>query len=180
MLVTAREIAKTLGLSESAVSFALNNTGGISRQTRQKILETALEMGYDFSRKVSPNAAPGGKICFVVYKRSGAVVTNTPFFAELLRGVKVGSKREHYNCEIHSFYEDENIQEQIYELYNLQFSGIILLATEMTEESLKNFASIKIPLVILDAYFEKLPYNYVVINNVQGAFTATNVSYKQL
>lgn len=178
MSVTAREIAEKLGLSEAAVSIALNNKTGISRQTHRRVIDAALEMGYDFTRR-SPRTGRNGTICFVVYKKSGAVVSDTPFFAELSRGIKVECKRAQYNCIIRSFYEDENIMDQIYTLHNLRFYGIILLATEMNEASLKNFAGINIPIVILDAYFEKLKYNYVVINNVQGAFMATDHLFKR-
>ena len=37
MSITAKELAKQLGLSPSAVSIALNNKPGISTETRQKI-----------------------------------------------------------------------------------------------------------------------------------------------
>ncbi len=53
------------------------------------------------------------------------------------------------------------------------FAGIILLATEIDENSLKKFTQIETPLVVLDAYFEKLDLNFILINNIQGAFMAT-------
>ena len=42
----------------------------------------------------------------------------------------------------------------------------------MEEATLSHFDRLVIPLVFLDAYFEKPQYNYILINNVQGAFTA--------
>ena len=41
MSITAKELAKQLGLSPSAVSIALNNKPGISTETRKKILDAA-------------------------------------------------------------------------------------------------------------------------------------------
>ena len=38
--------------------------------------------------------------------------------------------------------------------------------------ALSRFDRQEIPLVFLDAYFEKPQYNFILINNVQGAFTA--------
>ena len=43
--VTIQDIADALGLSRNTVSKALNNTGVLAEETRQKILEKAAEMG---------------------------------------------------------------------------------------------------------------------------------------
>ena len=44
--ITIQDIADALGLSRNTVSKALNNTGVLAEDTRQKILEKAAEMGY--------------------------------------------------------------------------------------------------------------------------------------
>lgn len=44
--VTLQEIADALGLSRNTVSRALNNTGNVSAETRNKICQTAMSMGY--------------------------------------------------------------------------------------------------------------------------------------
>lgn len=44
--VTLQDIANELGLSRNTVSKAINNTGSIAEETKQKIFQTATEMGY--------------------------------------------------------------------------------------------------------------------------------------
>ena len=44
--VTIQDIADSLGLSRNTVSKALNNTGILAEETRQKILTRAADMGY--------------------------------------------------------------------------------------------------------------------------------------
>ena len=171
--ITAKELAAQLKLSESAVSLALNNKPGVSTATRKRVFEAAKAQGYDFSRKALARAGKRGTIGLVVYKKSGAVVDDTPFFSALIDGISTGCRRERYDCMIRYLYEDDDISDQIYTLNLAQFSGVILLATEMDESSLKPFSGIGTPMVILDAYFEKLPFNYILINNIQGAFVAT-------
>ena len=173
MSITAKELAAQLGLSESAVSLALNNKPGVSNATRKRVFDAAKASGYDFSRKAVARAGKRGTIAFLVYKKSGAIVDDTPFFSALTDGVSTGCRRERYDCVIRYLYEDDDINDQIYTLNIAQFSGVILLATEMDENSLKAFSRFETPMVILDAYFEKLPYNYILINNIQGAFIAT-------
>ena len=43
--MTAKELAKILGLSEASVSFALNGKPGVSTKTRNRILEEAEKYG---------------------------------------------------------------------------------------------------------------------------------------
>ena len=49
-MITAKELAKQLNLSEAAVSMALNGKVGVSEKTRARDLAAAKEQGYDFSR----------------------------------------------------------------------------------------------------------------------------------
>ena len=174
MAITAKELAARIGLSEAAVSMALNNKPGVSTATRKRVLDAAHLYGYDFSRKAVVGTTVKGTICFAIYKKSGAVVGDTPFFASLSEGISTGCKRDHYDLVIRYLYEDEALEDQLYNLEASKFTGIILLATEMTASSLAPFSAIKTPIVILDSYFETLDYNYVLINNIQGAFLATN------
>ena len=173
MSITAKELAARLGLSESAISLALNDKPGVSRATRHRVFKEARELGYDFSRKATANMGKKGMICFAIYKKSGAVVSDTPFFSTLTDGISMGCRKQHYDCVIRYLYEDDDIDDQIYTLSTMQFSGIILLATEIDESTLKSFSRLSIPIVVLDAYFEKLDFNFIIINNVQGAFMAT-------
>ena len=179
MSITGKELAAILGLSESAVSLALNDKPGVSRATRQRVIEAAKQYGFDFSSKTVTAVGKKGTICFVIYKKSGAVVSDTPFFSTLTDGISMGCRRRRYDCVVRYLYEDDEIADQIYTLGNSRFSGIILLATEIDESALKSFAQVDIPLVVLDAYFEKLDFNFVLINNIQGAFMATEYLIKK-
>ena len=174
MSITAKQLAAQLGLSESAVSLALNNRPGVSTQTRKRVLAAAQEQGYDFSRRNIVGSGKHGSVCFAVYKKSGAVVDDTPFFSSLTDGVNIGCRRENYSCVIRYLYDDDDLEDQIFSLNSGNFSGVIVLATEMEENTLKQFSVLTIPVVFLDAYYEKPDYNFILINNVQGAYLATS------
>ena len=173
MSISAKEIAGKLGLSAATVSMVLNNTGGISEKTRSRVLETARSCGYDFSRKNDPEAGKG-VIQFVIYKEHGAIVTDTPFFAQIAEGVDIGCKRDGYELQVTYFYGMQSIPEQIQAISERNCRGILLLGTEMKPESFRPFLGLKVPLVVLDTYFEELNCDSVLINNMQGAYLATN------
>lgn len=50
MSITAKELAQKLGLSQTAVSMALNNKPGVSTKTRHTVVEAAEKYGYDFTK----------------------------------------------------------------------------------------------------------------------------------
>ena len=97
MSITGKELAAMLGLSESAVSLALNDKPGVSRATRQRVIEAAKQYGFDFSSKTVTAVGKKGTICFLIYKKSGAVVSDTPFFSTLTDGISMGCRRRRYD-----------------------------------------------------------------------------------
>ena len=173
MAITAKQLAALLGLSEAAVSLALNDKPGVSNLTRKRVFEAAKQHGYDFSRRGALSMDKHRSICFAIYKKSGAVVSDTPFFSTLMDGVSMGCRREGYECVIRYLFEDDDLEDQIVSLCSSGFSGMIVLATEMMEATLQYFDTLNFPVVFMDAYFERPEYNYVLINNLQGAYMAT-------
>lgn len=173
MGITAKELAKKLNLSAAAVSMALNGKPGVSAVTRQIVLDAAEKYGYDFSR-ISEKHSVIGTIYFVLYKKHGTVVTDTPFFSQISEGISLACKEHGYKLNISYVYEDEDtLLRQIEDIQYSDCCGIILLGTEMEPENLKHFLTLPLPLVLLDAYFETLSCDCVLINNVQGAYLAT-------
>ena len=173
MPITAKELAGRLGVSEAAVSLALNNKPGVSAALKKEILKAAEQYGYDFTR-ISQKHQTAGRICFVLYQRHGAVVTDTPFFAELSEGVQDGCREAGQKLRTLHFYEDEDLLRQI---ENLQYSdcvGLILLGTEMRPEDFAPFDRLPFPVVLLDVFFSGVQRDCVLIDNVQGAYMATN------
>ena len=169
MGITAKELAKKLNLSAAAVSMALNKKPGVSTKTRQMVLDAAERFGYDFTR-ISEKIASPGTIYFIIYKKYGAIVADTPFFSQLSEGISIGCMKNNYRLNILYFQEDEDtIQKQFEDIKYSNCSGIILLGTEILPENLIPFIDIKIPIVILDTYFETISCDYVLINNIQGA-----------
>lgn len=174
MSVTAKELAKKLNLSAAAVSMALNNKPGVSTATRRMVLDAAEKYGYDFSKIYEKQMAKTGTIYFIIYKKHGAVVSDTPFFEQVSDGISKECQKQNYKLNITYIFEDEDsVSRQISDLLVSDCSGIILLGTEMDTEDVQPFLELPFPLVLLDTYFETISCNCVLINNVQGAYLAT-------
>ena len=173
MSISAKEIARELGLSAATVSVALNNKGGISEKTRIRVLDTARKCGYNFSKK-NDSEAGKGVIQFIIYKNHGVIVADTPFFAQIAEGVDIGCKLAGYELQVTYFYGRQNISDQIRAISGKNCQGILLLGTEMEPAGFQPFSQLKVPIVVLDTYSEELNCDAVLINNIQGACLATN------
>lgn len=178
MSINAKELAEILGISAAAVSMALRNKPGVSTETRKRVLEAADKHGYDFSKSVKTRT-PSRHITFILYKRQGAIVGDTPFFSALSEGIEHACSESDFKLHILYIHREDDVQEKIDELIYSGCAGLILLGTEMQPEDLQPFSSLRIPLVLLDVYFESIEHDCVLINNTQGAYIATNYLISQ-
>lgn len=172
MGITAKELAEKLGISAAAVSMALNNKPGVSTETRKKVRLAAEKYGYDFT-KIKPSRVQGGTIYFIIYKKNGAVVDETPFFIDLSQGVADACKKAGYKLRILYIYEADASASDPGKVIGQDCIGILLLATEMVTRDLRPFLDLTLPVVVIDSYFESFSCDTVVINNEQGAYLAT-------
>lgn len=167
-----KDIAEKLHVSPSTVSMVLNNKPGISAATRKRVFEAMDELGYS---GYTPRAVEKKRldIQFILYKKHGKIVTDTPFFSNLMEGIESQSRKHNYHLSISYITEGSSIEEQLRSSVPAGCQGILLLATEMREKDLLPFRRLGIPMVVVDSYFETFHTDTVVINNVQGAFEAT-------
>jgi LacI family transcriptional regulator len=149
---------------------ALNNKSGVGEETRKKILETARQMGYEKQQR--QNLPSQKSLTLVIYKKHGDVVSDTPFFSELIQGIEFQTKTSGYNLLVFYFYESQDHLEQIRAIMGSASSGVIILATEMNSEDIRYFDNLSMPMVILDNAFNEINVDSVTINNIQGSFEA--------
>lgn len=171
MAITAKQIAKELNISPAAVSMALNNKPGVSNETRRKIIETAKAMGYDFSKNEFSKSETKN-IAFVFFHKN--FVFDTPFFTELATSIETTVHDKGYKLSVYHIHDLDNIEEQIDLIQYSGCMGMILLGTIMSNEQIKPFENVKIPIVLLDTYIPDAKMDCVVINNVEGARSATD------
>lgn len=173
MAITAKELAKKMGLSETAISMALNNKPGVSTKTRQDVLRLAEQLGYDFSKLKTNNTT--GTICVISYKTHNAILSYSPIFEELYDGIKTESIHNNFKVKNIHFYEKTDVLEDCFADIRLSDCiGIILIGTEIRLNVCKQFIQLGYPIVLLDTYFDSINCTSVVINNIQGAYCATD------
>lgn len=178
MSISAKELAKKLNISAATVSMVFNDKPGISEKTREQVLSAARKYGFDLS-KFEAKTTASGSIQLVIYKKYGVVVTDTPFFSQLLEGAEQCCKNMNFSLQITYFYENQDCEEQIEKIKKSDCDGILLLGTEMLPEDFKLFDGLNIPIVVLDTYFDGLSCDFVTINNTVGTYNATEYLVSQ-
>ena len=103
MSITAKELAKKLNLSQTAVSMALNNKPGVSTETRRLVVEAAEKYGYDFS-KLSLKKNKAGSIYAVAIV---PIMPSCPILLFLMLWWRYGirSAKDNYKLKVITFYE---------------------------------------------------------------------------
>ena len=173
MALRVKDIANMLNISPSTVSLVLNNKPGASEETRQKVLRIVKDMGYDTNMLSKPALRNNKGIRFIVYKKHGNVVADTPFFSSLMEGIDLEARKNGYNLLVSYINEKENKAEVLRIIEENPLDGLLVLATEMNSEDIKPFILFGIPVVVIDSYFETEKLDTIVINNEQGAYEAT-------
>lgn len=180
MTLRAKDIAEMLGVSASTLSIVLNNKPGVSDKTRTQILDKIKELHCEYLFKGPMlEQAPMKKetIGFVVYKRFGDIITESPFFNYTLEGITAALKAQNYDLKF--VYLDKGLSRKEQEALLLESNcrGFLVYAVEMYEDDLEIFIHTPIPFVLLDNSFQTRDVDCVAINNAQGICKAMRYLY---
>lgn len=166
MKISLRQISKVTGFSLATVSNALNGKKGVNKKTAEKIIATAKEMGYISEKNIT-------NINFVIYKKSGEIISDTPFFTSLIEGVELESRISGYKTVIRNLDKgSDEFEHTLEQILNDSASGILLLATELNEEDVKVFEKAVAPVVVVDSWYGRLKFDSVLINNTDSVENA--------
>ena len=166
------EIAKKLNISPATVSLALNNREGVSEETRRKVVELKNDLLKNDLRNISRPEA-GGEIGFIIYKETGRVVSETPFFVTLTEMVCHCANKNGYSVEIRYYTFRDDLQNFLAEINSSVWAGCLILATEIIRSKMETIAKMmQKPFVVLDAAYPGLGVDGIYLDNRGGIFKA--------
>ncbi|MDK8073715.1 LacI family DNA-binding transcriptional regulator [Alloscardovia omnicolens] len=93
--VTISDVARTAGVSNSAVSYALNGKPGVSEDTREKVLKVAEQMGWKPNMAAKALSDASTRTVGLVIEVDSEVLSVESYFMELIAGL--GDALEDYD-----------------------------------------------------------------------------------
>jgi LacI family transcriptional regulator len=170
--VSMEDIAAKLGITKNTVSLVFRNMPGISEKTRKSVLETAKQLGYKYkkdSRNIDSKKPPLKNICLL---QSKSTYDTTGFFAFIQLGIESEAQKNSLNLILHVYDDsDENFDVPMCITEGL-VSGVITIG-RVQRNTANILNSLKIPMVMVDHYFEDIYIDYVLSDNQNCGYIAT-------
>lgn len=161
---TSKDVAKLAGVSQTTVSFVMNNTPGVSlsEETKKKVLEAAKELHY------IPNSFGKG-LRTSQSKLLGIFLPslNNPFYPMVMQYIENHTAKLNYNVMLCCTYRNSEREKTYLDLcIEKQVDGIIYL---FTPNWLKRVTQIShsIPVLLLSEKSDDIPLNTISLNGFQ-------------
>lgn len=172
MPITIRDIAKKLDLSIAAVSRALNGYPDISAVTRQRVIKTAIEMGYEPNRAARQlRRRKAEAIGYVLPSYTPRFAD--PFFSEFLAGLGDETARHPFDLVISVTPPGEKAEKRLYQSWvqGHKVDGFILTHLRLHDWRIDFLYEQKVPFAALESLPDERSFPRVNIDR-QGGIVA--------
>ena len=176
-MFTMSDVAKRLGLSKAAVSFAVNNRPGVSESTRARVLECIRQMEEEEKEK-GPAVSRKGLLILVYFRVTSKHIATQkyPLYFDVFQVFAEEADRRGYLLNTVTVQNEESLEHAVAECRRPEVKGIIFFATGMSEEQYAGFRSIDKPIVLYDQEAPDNTRSSVCIDN----FTAVHLALESL
>ncbi|NOQ97409.1 MAG: substrate-binding domain-containing protein [Calditrichae bacterium] len=169
--VTAKDVAKALGISTMTVSRALNNKPNVSEETRRKVRQTSRTIGY-FPNHIAKS---------LVLRKTDTIGVVVPeithsFFPEVVSGIEEICYKKGYHLILAHSAENANREtDVIYTLTSNQVDGLLISTAQTVEDFLVYQQIIQrgLPLVFYDRCVKGIGASCVSIDDEECASQIT-------
>lgn len=162
--VTATDVAKLAGVSQSSVSRVYFEGASVSEKTRQKVLAAAEELGYrpnELARSLITNRT---KLIGIVMKG-----VQNPFYPQVLMRFTEAFKALGYSVMFVHTNNDEIQKEDIENLLNYNAAGVVITDASLSLNVAEDFKRYKIPVVFFNRKITMSDFHSVCCNNLDAS-----------
>jgi DNA-binding LacI/PurR family transcriptional regulator len=165
-----KDLAAKLGVSGTLVSLVLNNKAdlhGIRKDTQEKVLALAKQMGYfsslDENNEVSPVEERPGIIGMIVPSLNDPFIAGiSPFLQKAFASIGIGFS-------IITRDSDDQRFQRLTVAFRKFFSGLILVGEAVDDSIIRQLRSIDYPFIILEKVTKSLRLNTISTDYAAGA-----------
>jgi LacI family transcriptional regulator len=170
--MTLKDVAKKAQCSEATVSLVINNRPGVNKNTREKVLRIAKEMGY------IPNSIARS----LALKRTstiGLLITDieNPFFGSLVHHISVAARNRGYSLLVSTSDDDFDKENEALEVFlNRKVDGVIVVPTQRIPEDYSMFHAYRknnVPILFSVSYYPQFDSDRVLTYYAKGSYLLT-------
>lgn len=167
--VVLKDVALEAGVSINTVSRALNDRPEISAETKERVLQTAVRLGYRPNKLARGLRSNKTEIIGVIV----ADISN-PFFAPVVQGMGRRAKELGYGLILQDTGEEYDAEEEAVRTMQYgQVDGVLLTPVQTDKQSVLQLQGTGIPFVLVARYFADPDTDYVAADDIQGGYLAT-------
>lgn len=167
--INIEQVAKAAGVSTATVSRVMNNSGAVSKELENQVMQAVQELGYRPNRSARNLRARNVRKIGVLF----ADIQN-PFFTSVLAGIEASLQQADHVLLLGNSNEDRRIEQGHLKVFQEEgVAGIILAAVTDSAAAYQEVLQRGISILALDRVVEGLRVDSVSINNVESAAMAT-------
>jgi len=169
--LTYAKIAEALEVSTAAVSLAVTGKPGISEKTRTKILDFIKKHDQDESYTLENRLASNSKhnILFIFYADASEIYAQA--HSKILKAAQEEARQHSFTLQPVYQISGQNPFQYIEELEKYpEVAGVLVLATELDAKTVSAYKMLKVPLLVIDSFFDEEVLIDTVELNYQTAF----------
>lgn len=167
MNLTIKDIAQMAGVSQATVSKVINNYGGISEQTKKKVMDIINQMGYEPNFSAKSLATKKSNLIGLIYAGKVNVDMTHPYFNEVISTFKKNIGLLGYD--ILMFSNENFLQDNgsyLARCKHFQVDGCLIIAGEEVEDAIYELAQAGIPCIGIDIELNGPRASFVMTDNV--------------
>ncbi len=173
-MVTLKNLAEHLGLSQATVSRALNGYPEVNQETRERVLEASRHLNYVPNLGARKLATGKSGMVGMVLKSHDELV-RAPAYVEMIASISQNLGDLGYDLLINSSRQGNSLESFKRFVASRAVDGLILNSPELDDERVKFLQDNKIPFVMHGKTLGEVDYPYFEMDNRQVFLDATNL-----
>jgi DNA-binding LacI/PurR family transcriptional regulator len=165
--VTSYDVARHAGVSQSAVSRCFKPGASVSKKTREKVMASVKELGYQ------PNAIARG----LITRRSNMVaviVSNLNYYPEVLSELSARFTERGVHVLLFALDHESDVGRTLEQVWQYQVDGVVV-AAHLTPDQIQSFDERNVPLVFYNRSYSEVAVTSVSCDQVEGERALVNL-----
>jgi LacI family transcriptional regulator, galactose operon repressor len=169
---TIKDVAKTANVSTATVSLVLHNHRRISDETRLRVNRAIKELNYHPSHSARGLASQKtGNIGFILTEDH--FLRSEPFYTRIFLGTEFAAREKEFYVLLTTIPSNFQHGDRLPRLVLERNIDGVIIAGKVPQDLIDSLKRYGLPTVFIDFYPDHNSYPVVIIDNVNGGFTAT-------